>query len=84
VSRRAQAIVPERRYRPSLALPTYPYTEWGWADSYGSALAYPCYNVDGKQTWAGKEMARFMQSLGAKTYDAHGPGPDKPQGKRCY
>ena len=68
----------------ALALPSYPYTEWGWADSYGSPLAYPCYKVDGTQTRAGKEMARFMQSLGAQVYDLPGRGPDMPQGKRCY
>jgi hypothetical protein len=68
----------------ALALPSYPYTEWGWANSYGSPLAYPCYNVDGKQTMAGKEMARFMQSLGAQVYNPPGTGPDKPQGRRCY
>jgi hypothetical protein len=28
-------------------------------------------------------MARFLQSLGAQTSDPPGPGPDKPQGKRC-
>jgi hypothetical protein len=67
----------------AVALPSYPYTEWGWADSYGSPRAYPCYNVDGKQTRAGKEMARFMRSLGAQPFLPPGPGPDKPQGKRC-
>jgi hypothetical protein len=68
----------------ALALPSYPYTEWGWADGYGSPIAYPCYKVDGTQTRAGKEMARFMESLGATTYDAPGPGPSKPQGKVCW
>jgi hypothetical protein len=68
----------------ALALPSYPYTEWGWANSYGSPIAYPCYNVDGKQTRAGKEMARFMKGLGAATYNAPGPGPDRPQGKFCW
>lgn len=68
----------------ALALPSFPYTEWGWADSYGSPIAYRCYSYDGKQTRAGKEMARFMESLGATTYDAPGPGPNQPQGKFCW
>ena len=65
------------------ALPGYPYTEWGWATSYGGPLAFPCYSHDGKKTAAGKEMARFMVSLGTQVYDQPGPGPDKPQGGRC-
>lgn len=68
----------------AVALPSSPYTEWGWANSYGSPIAYPCYNVDGKQTRAGKEMARFMASLGATTFDTPGQGPDKPQGNYCW
>jgi hypothetical protein len=68
----------------AVALPGYPWTEWGWADSYGSPLAYPCYKVDGEQTSAGKEMARFMVNLGAQVYDAPGPGPSYPLGKRCF
>lgn len=67
-----------------MALPGYPWTEWGWADAYGSPLAYPCYKVDGQQTAAGKEMARFMRNLGAHVYDAPGPGPSYPLGKRCF
>jgi hypothetical protein len=65
------------------ALPGSPYTEWGWANAYGSPVAYPCYSYDGKKTAAGKEMARFMMSLGAQVYDQPGPGPDKPHGGRC-
>lgn len=66
----------------AVALPSYPWTEWGWADQYGSPRAYPCYK-EGAQTNAGKEMARFMQSLGAQVYDDPGPGPDHPFGKLC-
>jgi hypothetical protein len=64
------------------ALPGYPWTEWGWADQYGSPRAYPCYK-DGHQTNSGKEMARFLQSLGATVYDRPGPGPDRPSGRLC-
>jgi hypothetical protein len=67
----------------ALALPGYPWTEWGWADSYGSPIAYPCYKVDGEQTKAGREMARFMTNLGAHVYNAPGPGPSYPRLKRC-
>jgi hypothetical protein len=66
-----------------VALPGYPWTEWGWATGDGSPVAYPCYKVDGEQTAAGKEMARFMMSLGAHVYDRPGRGPSAPQGKRC-
>ena len=64
------------------ALPGYPYTEWGWADTYGSPRAYPCYH-EGQQTGAGKEMARFMQSLGAQVAERPGHGSDGPFGKLC-
>lgn len=66
----------------AVALPGYPWTEWGWADSYGSPRAYPCYH-EGKQTNSGKEMARFMEGLGASVYDPPGRGPDGPTGKLC-
>ena len=66
----------------AVALPGYPWTEWGWADQYGSPVAYPCYK-DGSQTASGRKMARFLQSLGAQLSEAPGPGPDQPVGKRC-
>ncbi len=66
----------------AVALPGYPWTEWGWADEYGSPRAYPCYR-EGKQTSSGKEMARFLMSLGATPGDPAGRGPDGPVGKRC-
>ena len=69
--------------RIALALPGYPWTEWGWATTYGSPLAYPCYKVDGEQTAAGKEMARFMQKLGAQVYNAPGRGRSFPLGRGC-
>jgi hypothetical protein len=68
--------------RIATALPGSPWTEWGWADEYGSPRAYPCYR-EGRQTNSGKEMARFMQSLGATVADPPGRGPDRPTGKLC-
>ena len=64
------------------ALPGYPYIEMGWADQYGSPIAYPCYH-EGEQTRSGKRMARFLQSLGAAVYDNPGPGLDTENGQRC-
>jgi hypothetical protein len=66
----------------AVALPGYPWIEMGWADRYGSPRAYPCYK-DGHQTNSGKEMARFLQSLGATLYDSPGAGSDQPSGKLC-
>jgi hypothetical protein len=64
------------------ALPGYPWTEWGWATPSGSPRAYPCYR-DGMATNSGKEMARFLQSLGAKPLSKLQPGPNRPSGKLC-
>ena len=64
------------------ALPGYPYIEMGWADQYGSPIAYPCYK-EGSQTRSGKRMARFLQSLGATVYDNPGPGLDSQNGPLC-
>jgi hypothetical protein len=64
------------------AMPAYPYIETGWADAGGSPRAYGCYK-EGEQTNSGKEMARFLRSLGAVTATAAGPGPDAPMGKPC-
>ncbi|MEA2147770.1 MAG: hypothetical protein QOG59_3357 [Solirubrobacteraceae bacterium] len=64
------------------ALPGYPYIETGWADQYGSPIAYPCYK-EGSQTRSGKRMARFLQSLGATVYDNPGPGLDSQSGPLC-
>jgi hypothetical protein len=66
----------------ALALPGYPWTEWGWADQYGNPRAYPCYK-EGRATNSGKEMARFLISLGAAQGDPPGKGPAGPAGKRC-
>jgi hypothetical protein len=68
--------------RIATAFPGYPWTEWGWADSNGSPRAYPCYH-EGRQTNSGKEMARFMESLGVSVFDSPGSGPNWPTGKLC-
>ena len=66
----------------AVSLPGYPWTEWGWADAYGSPRAYPCYK-EGRQTRSGKAMARFLAGLGARVIAPFGRGPDGPTGKRC-
>ena len=66
----------------AVALPGYPWTEWGWANQYGETRAQPCYK-DGTPTNSGREMARFLQSLGATLASDPGPGSDQPTGKRC-
>ncbi len=68
--------------RIATALPGSPYTEWGWADLNGEPRAGPCYK-EGRKTNSGREMARFMQSLGATVRDRPGPGPAFPTGKLC-
>jgi hypothetical protein len=68
--------------RIATAIPGYPYIETGWADQYGSPRAYPCYK-EGKQTASGKDMARFLESLGAIVAEPPGRGPTQPLGKLC-
>jgi hypothetical protein len=68
--------------RIAIAVPGYPWTEWGWADQYGSPRAWPCYK-EGRQTSSGKEMARFLEQLGAQVADSPGKGSDRPTGRLC-
>lgn len=68
--------------RIATALPGYPWIETGWADQYGSPRAYPCYK-EGKQTESGKDMARFLETLGATVADPPGKGSTQPVGKLC-
>jgi hypothetical protein len=68
--------------RIATALPGDPWTEWGWADQYGSPRALPCYK-DGHATSSGREMARFLTGLGATLNNAPGPGSDAPTGRKC-
>jgi hypothetical protein len=64
------------------ALPGGTGTEWGWAQADGATRANGCYH-EGQKTHSGKEMARFMMSLGAQVADSPGHGPDAPFGKLC-
>lgn len=66
--------------RIATALPGYPWTEWGWATQYGSPRAFPCYK-GGKATHSGREMARFLVSLGSPLATTAGTGPDSPTGR---
>ena len=60
----------------------YPGTEWSWAGKDGATRAAPCYH-EGMQTNSGREMARFLTSLGVQVQQPPGPGPSAPSGKRC-
>ncbi len=66
----------------AVALPGFPWTEWGWANAQGFPRAYPCYS-EGVATNSGREMERFLISLGASAGDRPGRGPDRPVGKLC-
>jgi hypothetical protein len=66
----------------AIALPGYPWLETGWANQFGSPRAYPCYK-EGKQTNSGREMARFLRSLGATVADPPGTGSSRPVGRLC-
>jgi murein DD-endopeptidase MepM/ murein hydrolase activator NlpD len=56
--------------------------EIGWANRLGETRAARCYS-EGMRTNSGKEMARFLRSLGAKVVDHPGRGANEPRGKRC-
>lgn len=68
--------------RIAAAVPGYPWTEWGWANAYGSPRALPCYK-EGRVTNSGKEMARFLSSLGARLATTAGARPNQPAGRFC-
>ncbi len=68
--------------RIAVALPGGTGTEWGWAEADGATRANPCYH-EGEATRSGREMARFMKSLGAQVQDPPGLGADAPSGKLC-
>lgn len=69
--------------RIATAVPGGTGTEWGWAEADGQARAAPCYH-EGMKTNSGKEMARFLRSLGAEIGDhVTKHGPDGPRGRRC-
>jgi murein DD-endopeptidase MepM/ murein hydrolase activator NlpD len=64
------------------ALPGGTGTEWGWGEPNGATRANDCYH-EGEVTASGREMARFMKSLGAQVQDPPGLGSDAPFGKLC-
>jgi len=66
----------------AIAIPGYPYIETGWADQYGEPRAALCYR-EGRKTNSGKEMERFLMSLGAAMGDPVGHGSNSPGGKLC-
>ena len=68
--------------RIAVALPGGTGTEWGWAEATGATRANPCYH-EGEVTHSGREMARFMKSLGAQVQNPPGHGSDAPFGKLC-
>ena len=69
--------------RIAAALPGYPYTEWGWATKDGQPRAAPCYR-EGMETNSGRQMARFLRSLGARPAVSQlRPGPNRPSGRLC-
>ncbi len=68
--------------RIATALPGGTGTEWGWAEADGETRAHPCYH-EGEITHSGREMARFMKSLGAQVQEPPGPGTDGPLGQLC-
>jgi murein DD-endopeptidase MepM/ murein hydrolase activator NlpD len=68
--------------RIAVAVPGYPYIETGWADAYGSPRAYPCYH-EGVATNSGREIARFLGTLGAPLGMAPPRVGARPSGRRC-
>jgi len=56
--------------------------EIGWANRRGEPRAASCYS-EGMKTHSGREMGRFLHSLGAKVGDRPGRVPDRPKGNRC-
>ena len=68
--------------RIATAIPGSPWTEWGWATRSGETRAAPCY-YEGMPTNSGREMGRFLRSLGGKFIQRLGPGPDWPSGRLC-
>jgi hypothetical protein len=64
------------------ALPKDTGIEMGWANKSGQARASSCYS-EGMKTHSGKEMARFLNELGADVVSKARTAPDSPTGKRC-
>jgi hypothetical protein len=66
----------------AMALPDYPWTEWGWARKDGRTRAAPCYK-EGKPTNSGKTFARFLRQLGAPLLVDPGHGSSRSTGPLC-
>ena len=64
------------------ALPGGTGIEIGWANKSGDPRASRCYS-EGMETHSGKEMARFLNELGADVVKKVHSAPDYPTGKRC-
>jgi hypothetical protein len=68
--------------RIATALPRGTGIEMGWAEKSGETRAARCY-TEGMKTHSGKEMARFLNELGADVVSKAKNAPDYPTGKRC-
>jgi len=64
------------------ALPGGTGIEMGWANKRGETRAARCYS-EGMKTHSGKEMARFLNELGADVVSKAKNAPDYPSGPRC-
>jgi hypothetical protein len=64
------------------ALPHGTGIEMGWANKRGEPRAARCYS-EGMKTHSGREMARFLNELGADVVSKAKSAPDYPKGPRC-
>ena len=64
------------------ALPRGTGIEMGWANKRGEPRAARCYS-EGMKTHSGREMARFLNELGADVVSKAKTAPDYPKGPRC-
>ena len=64
------------------ALPSGTGIEMGWANKRGETRAARCYS-EGMKTHYGREMARFLNELGADVVSKAKSAPDYPTGPRC-
>ena len=64
------------------ALPEGTGIEMGWANKRGEPRAARCY-TEGMKTHSGREMARFLNELGADVISKARTAPDYPTGERC-
>jgi hypothetical protein len=64
------------------ALPRGTGIEMGWANKRGEPRAARCYS-EGMKTHSGREMARFLNELGAAVVSKAKNAPDYPKGPRC-